>query len=309
MEAATFADRLICATPDKIALVDAARLVHEARLHFDPDRAGDEEEKSLARRGVWLRRGKTPATTDVTMTLDTPDADLLDQTLPRVAADLRDLGDPDPLDVRRARAAGILADPQYALDLMSGRDTASPTRGTGALDLYVHLTPADLAADLDGATGAASIERLGAATTDLLTAWLARHTAAGGKLALRPVLDLDDDGCVDQHDPPPAMREQVLLRDSHCVFPGCRRDSRACDLDHVEEYLPLDEGGPPGQTRPDNLAPLCRTHHRVKTHGHWSYKRLGDRTWVWTSPTGHQYTVTPTPRLAPRPDRPPTRRA
>ncbi len=46
------------------------------------------------------------------------------------------------------------------------------------------------------------------------------------------------------------MREQVLLRDSHCVFPGCRRDSRACDLDHITPYIPIDEGGPPGQTNP-----------------------------------------------------------
>ena len=36
------------------------------------------------------------------------------------------LGDTDPLDIRRARAVGILADPQYALDLMSGRESAHP---------------------------------------------------------------------------------------------------------------------------------------------------------------------------------------
>ena len=39
----------------------------------------------------------------------------------------RQLGDTDQLDVRRARAVGILADPQYALDLMSGRE-AQPRR-------------------------------------------------------------------------------------------------------------------------------------------------------------------------------------
>ena len=55
---------------------------------------------------------------------------------------------------------------------------------------------------------------------------------------------------MDQHDPPDAMRETVILRDAHCVFPGCRRDSRACDLDHITEYLPMEDGGPPGQTEP-----------------------------------------------------------
>ena len=89
------------------------------------------------------------------------------------------------------------------------------------------------------------------------------------------------------------MRELCLLRDAHCVFPGCRRDSRSCDLDHITAYLPMADGGPPGQTNPLNLAPLCRTHHRIKTFTAWDYKRLDDGTYVWTSPTGHQYEVAP----------------
>ena len=63
----------------------------------------------------------------------------------------------------------------------------------GAANLYVHLTPADLAADLADGTGAASIEKLGAATTQLLTDWLSRFAAAGTKITLRPVLDLNSD--------------------------------------------------------------------------------------------------------------------
>ena len=59
-QAAAFADRLIAATPDKIGQVDAERLVHEARLYFDPDRAVADEEEALAKRGVWLRRITVP---------------------------------------------------------------------------------------------------------------------------------------------------------------------------------------------------------------------------------------------------------
>lgn len=66
---------------------------------------------------------------------------LFDQTIGRIAHDLKSLGDTDPLDVRRASAVGILADPQYALDLLSGHQAAAPTRSTGTLELYVHLTP------------------------------------------------------------------------------------------------------------------------------------------------------------------------
>ena len=44
VEAALFADRLIAATPAKIGQVHAARLVQEARLYFDPDRALADED-------------------------------------------------------------------------------------------------------------------------------------------------------------------------------------------------------------------------------------------------------------------------
>jgi hypothetical protein len=161
----------------------------------------------------------------------------------------------------------------------------------------VHLTPEDLIADLEVSTGAATIERLGATTTQLLTDWLTRFAAAGTKITLRPVLDLGSQAAVDRHDPPDATRETVVVRDAHCVFPGCGRDSRICDIDHITEYVPMEDGGPPGQTRPANLAPLCRSHHRVKTHIAWHYKRLDDGSYVWTAPTGHQYRVTPASRL------------
>lgn len=297
LEAALFADRLIAATPDRINQVNVARLVQEARLFFDPDRAVDDEAKALAKRGVWLRRDTSPASSDIHMTLDAADAELLEATITRIAADLADLGDSDDLDIRRARAAGILADPHYALDLMSGREEAVPTRTArnGDVTLFVHLGLAEISA-LSGQVGATVVERVGAVTTQLLREWLARYTEAGARVLVRPVVDLSAEWAVDRHDPPEAMREAVLLRDSQCVFPSCRRDSRFCDLDHIVEYVDADDGGPPGQTHPGNLAPLCRTHHRVKTHSPWFYKRLDDGSYVWTSPTGHQHTVVPLSR-------------
>ena len=84
------------------------------------------------------------------------------------------------------------------------------------------------------------------------------------------------------------MRDLVVLRDQHCVFPWCTRDARSCDLDHIDPY---DETGPPGQTHPDNLAALCRRHHRCKTSGRWRYRRNPDGSYHWTAPTGQTYTV------------------
>ena len=90
---------------------------------------------------------------------------------------------------------------------------------------------------------------------------------------------MDRDDAVDAHDPPAWMRDLVILRDPRCVFPHCQRDARGCDLDHT---IPYDDTGPPGQTRPANLAPLCRRHHRAKTTGRWRYRRLPDGTYQWT---------------------------
>jgi hypothetical protein len=100
------------------------------------------------------------------------------------------------------------------------------------------------------------------------------------------------------------MRELVILRDRHCVFPGCGIDARACDLDHLQSYVPLAAGGPPGQTTPANLACLCRRHHRANTFAGWRYRRLPDHdgsprqpdlpgpTYEWTSPHLRTHRVT-----------------
>jgi hypothetical protein len=290
-DAATFADKLVSADPVRINQVRAAKLVDEARLRFDPDRAAADEEESLARRGVWFRPGRTPGVTDVQLSLDALHAAKLDETLSDLACQLKKLGDTDSLDVRRAKAVGVLADPQQALNLLAG-EVSGGTR-EGRTVLHLHLGKDDLSND----DGAGIFEKVGAATMQLIRDWLGRTD-----VTIRPVLDLSRRDAVDRHDPPQWMRELVLLRDEHCVFPGCRRDSRGCDLDHLTEYLSLADGGPPGQTRPDNLAPLCRGHHRAKTHGHWSYKRLDDGRYAWTGPNAEQFTVTVASRrpLTPR---------
>lgn len=60
---------------------------------------------------------------------------------------------------------------------------------------------------------------------------------------------------------------------------------------HITPYLPADQGGPPDQTTPDNLAPLCRRHHRLKTHGRWTYTMPEPGIYLWRSPHHHRYLV------------------
>jgi hypothetical protein len=73
------------------------------------------------------------------------------------------------------------------------------------------------------------------------------------------------------------------------VFPGCRIDARTCDLDHIKPFVAPDDGGPPGQTSAENLACLCRRHHRLKTFTAWTYHRTRSGRYRWTSPHGQTY--------------------
>lgn len=87
---------------------------------------------------------------------------------------------------------------------------------------------------------------------------------------------------------------QVAARDGECAFPTCRMSASRCDLDHVQPFHHANpnEGG---QTTPDNLQPLCRRHHRLKTEKTgWRVTRdTGTGKTTWTSPTGHAYINTP----------------
>jgi hypothetical protein len=319
-EAVDFVDRHLAVTGRRNRIANVNAVVHEARCQWEPDQALAVEQLALEARGVSLDHRQSTATTTVLATMDTPDALDLDASLSELATTTGRLGDDRAYDVRRASALGMLARPQRVLDLMGSLDKLDhPNRlekhGLDKLDqpigtratLYLHVDASDRAeqADPDGhGVGCGTVEKLGAATLDLLRDWLARTD----HVTVRPVLDLSRADSVDRHDPPAWMRELVALRDPHCVFPGCGRDARSCDLDHVERYVDPDTGGPPGQTQPDNLAPLCRRHHHTKTHHGWSYRRATDETdpdpddpvhrtaYDWTTPSGRTYRVVTWPQ-------------
>jgi len=300
-ESVGFVDRHLAVTAKANRLPALGPVLHEARLQCDPDQAAAVEQNALDHRGVWLDHRESTATTLLTARMDTLDALDLDGSISDLAGLLGRLGDDRDLDVRRASALGMLAHPQRALDLAAGtapaaepesepapgsdRTTLNGSRGT----LYLHVSLADLAVG----TGSSRVERLGTASLALLRDWLQRLSG----VTVRPVLDPMRTDAVDAHDPPGWMRELVILRDEHCVFPGCTTDARACDLDHIDPYVPPDQDGPPGQTSPANLACLCRRHHRAKTFAGWRYRRLpddgsGTTTYEWTSPHLRTYRVT-----------------
>lgn len=60
---------------------------------------------------------------------------------------------------------------------------------------------------------------------------------------------------------PAAMRRAVIARDRHCVWRGCTRQPRWCDVHHLVAWA---DGG---DTVLDNLCLLCRYHHTL-VHSH-----------------------------------------
>ena len=134
---------------------------------------------------------------------------------------------------------------------------------------YVHVC-ADTLADLDTL---ARVEGIG----PVLASQVARLTR-GTRIRVTPVLHLDDDTIgVDQYEIPAWMRDRVVLRSPHDVFPWSSIESRHLDLDHTIAYQP----GQPGQTTPANLGPLSRRAHRVKTHAGWQLTQPSPGVFDW----------------------------
>ncbi|WP_420313579.1 DUF222 domain-containing protein [Actinopolymorpha alba] len=84
--------------------------------------------------------------------------------------------------------------------------------------------------------------------------------------------------------------EFVQSLNQRCTWMLCRRPAISCDLDHTKPYS---EGG---ETSVNNVAPLCRHHHRVKTEGDWKVEQTSPGHLRYTDPHGREYKVTP-PRL------------
>jgi hypothetical protein len=119
---------------------------------------------------------------------------------------------------------------------------------------------------------------------------MAHRLAAAGrswrKVTLSPVTGAVVDVARTPYSPSAALADLVRTRDRTCRFPGCRHPARRCDLDHVRPW-------PAGPTTADNLAALCRHHHRLKHQTQWTVRAGPDAELEWTSPTGHVYTTTP----------------
>jgi hypothetical protein len=201
----------------------------------------------------------------------------------------------DRLALAMARIDGI------AFDLLTEPDesrTMAHLRADAAADLLIGELGTDVvvtvaltipALSLLGAEGDSAVLE-GAGPIDIETARTLCATAPSFTRVLTDpissaMLDLDRR----QYRPTAALKRWLAVRDVTCVFPGCGRAARACDLDHTVAWV---DGG---ATRADNLAHLCRKHHVMKHESRWKVERPPGSAMVWTSPTGHVRSSDPPP--------------
>jgi hypothetical protein len=290
---------------------------------LDPDAARKRAAQARSARCVRLE----PAGDDmawVSALLPAPDAVAVFCVIDALAAAAAAAADPRTLQQRRADAFGdVFADILATGTTLGG--VRLPTRQGSAAG--IHLTVAastlagrdDLPGELDGYGPipaaiardlAAHAERYRPAVIDpdghLLA--LATHTlpmphanarteagtgtgtghSSPPRTAPRHEPALAPPPPTDGYRPSAELRRYVITRDQTCAFPGCRQPATACDLDHIDPYDP--ERTAVEQTIADNLQPLCRHHHRTKTHHGWHLNRnphTGDT--ITTSPTGTHY--------------------
>ena len=182
--------------------------------------------------------------------------------------------------------------------LIEGTTTAHPTEARGIRATVVVTVPAlSLLEETDAAVAAAGA---GSATVEgvgPIPIGRARELCGGDAMWMR-VLTHPETGAVlsvgrTQYTPPASLRRLAKWRADRCMGPGCGMPASRCEVDHTIAW----EHG--GDTALENLAPLCKGHHKVKHHGGWHLKQIPDSGGAveWTSPAGRRYVVEPERRV------------
>jgi len=266
------------------------RMTRAAVILADPDRARRLAAQASPR---WVRTGADrfdPLTGWISGRLDRADAVGLEETVTHLA-DLLAVGSKDSTDTLRAKALGLLANPAAACAFIAHAETGDEPEPalTGAaqawtprVQVYAHLC----VDSLDDPETIARLENIG----PLLVEQVAKITQ-GSRIRLTPAIHIGGAGvAADSYEIPQAIRDRVLLRQTHDVFPWSSIESRHLDLDHSIPYV----NGRPGQTTPANLAPLSRRAHRVKTHADWNLRQPSPGEFIWRTGAGQVIDVNPT---------------
>ena len=111
-EGAAWVDGQVAPFAHKIGLGRALDVVEAALVRFDPEAAAAKAKSAAESRGVWCGDEATDGIREISIRADGLDAAAFDDTIGQIADVLGRLGDTGRVDVRRAKAVGVVADPQ-----------------------------------------------------------------------------------------------------------------------------------------------------------------------------------------------------
>ena len=246
----------------------------EARVaQAAPEDAREQEERASQARFAKRLRGEAHGMASFMIRADVATIERIDAAVTAIAKDLVDTA-PDAAhlqtdDDRRVHAVLLMANPGAEPDA----DLADLLPD---VQLYVHTY-----GHHDG-EGIARMEGHGPVTIAYVR-HLVSHIA--GQVKVQPVIDLNQGAAVDAYEIPNKLREAVHLIHPGDVFPYAVNLTKQVDIDH---QVPYAEGGP---TSTDNLGPLTRTHHRIKTHAGWKVRQPFPGIVIWRDPHGAHYLV------------------
>lgn len=242
------------------------------------DPVGADARAQQARRDQNVKMG--PMTGDLTLLTATLSAVDGLEIFERIEALVRTAAADDPRTIGQLRAAGLLALSRgwTCLPVPDGDHPTDPDALASARRVVIHAYD-----DGDADFGGLFLARYGPLSrfsSDELQRFARRRLDAMDTLA-----DPDSESSR-RYSPSEALARFCRGRDGTCVFPGCQTPADKTDLDHI---IPFDHDDPQrgGYTTSDDLASLCRTHHRLKTEGVWAYYRSADGVYVWIHGPNH----------------------
>jgi hypothetical protein len=196
-DAAAFVDAQSASFAHGCSWAQVDRLVEEALIRFDPEAAEERRREAQEHRHVDLGLDQVgyDGIAHGTTSLDIADALDLENALARRAKLNGQLGDTDPLDVRRAKALGEIAREDLILDLeVADPQTREITRTVPGrkTELVLHRSATDQTVGRFGNTRTP-------VSTEQIKTWL---TLANTSVIVRPVLDLAGHQPVDSYEIP-----------------------------------------------------------------------------------------------------------